>query len=108
MAKPANALASKAGELGSYGFDSRLNYMTNSIKPIAPITRLRNQIMLNLIANNGVTTRPEIRVVNVKRDAKGVYHHRLTTVDVEVPTLAGNVSHDSVMRTADKWGQDIF
>ncbi|AXH50745.1 hypothetical protein SEA_SHAM4_66 [Mycobacterium phage Sham4] len=47
--------------------------------------------------------RKETRVTNVRRDADGVYHHELTTKDVPVPTLAANVSQESLDRLAERW-----
>lgn len=63
---------------------------------------LHTQILGELLTVR-TTTRPEVRVKNVKRGKDGVYRHDLVGVDVPVPTLAGNVSNDNVERAAKRW-----
>lgn len=49
------------------------------------------------------TTRKEVRVKDVKKRADGVYTHRTEVIDVQVPTLAGNVSEANLNRAAERW-----
>ncbi|EHB47633.1 hypothetical protein MycrhDRAFT_5759 [Mycolicibacterium rhodesiae JS60] len=49
------------------------------------------------------TARREARVKNVKKGQDGIYRHQMATVEVLVPTLAGNVSDLNIDRMAKRW-----
>lgn len=75
-----------------------------AIDPASPDPKKPNIIETKVLESQlPHTTRKEVRVTNVKRGADGVYRHDLVTVDVPVPTLAGNVSDLNIERAARRW-----
>lgn len=76
-------------------------------KVIDPATALEKKPTVVEIAHTRqvlpFTTRKEARVKDVKKRADGVYTHRIESVDVQVPTLAANVSELNINRAAERW-----
>lgn len=68
----------------------------NAPKPQGKSNLLHQQILGGLLANK-TTVRTEVR--GKKQNGKWVE----STVPVQVPTLAGNVSNDNVDRAAKRW-----